>query len=229
MGSGGCRGKGMAGGPETGSTSAPTGCGAALVGTSQVGYICAPDMELHASGRLAQLVQSTCLTSRGSGVRIPQRPLCRPDKLSGLFAFAQSICRTHRSSGHAPLGGAGDAGHGDAARPLDRDALARHSGTVPGPAFSSDPRDRQARAWGLRNTHLVRYASGAVLADAVCQNVRLIRHATSLGGGESTMERRAAILGQGHRPPSLLRLSVGIEEADDLWADLDSAITSAAP
>lgn len=70
---------------------------------------------------------------------------------------------------------------------------------------------------------------GAELADAVCRNVRLIRHATSLGGVESTMERRAAIAGQGHLPPSLLRLSVGIEDAGDLWADLDSAIRSAAP
>jgi cystathionine gamma-synthase len=69
---------------------------------------------------------------------------------------------------------------------------------------------------------------GAELADAVCRNVRLIRHATSLGGVESTMERRAAIAGQGHLPPSLLRLSVGIEDAGDLWADLDSAIRSAA-
>ena len=69
---------------------------------------------------------------------------------------------------------------------------------------------------------------GAELADAVCRNVRLIRHATSLGGVESTMERRAAIAGQGHLPPSLLRLSVGIEDADDLWADLDGAIRSAA-
>ena len=43
------------------------------------------------------------------------------------------------------------------------------------------------------------------------------------------MERRAAIPGQGHLPPSLLRLSVGIEDAGDLWADLDSAIRSAAP
>ena len=70
---------------------------------------------------------------------------------------------------------------------------------------------------------------GAEMADAVCRNVRLVRHATSLGGVESTMERRAAIPGQGHLPPSLLRLSVGIEDADDLWADLDSAIRSAAP
>ncbi len=69
---------------------------------------------------------------------------------------------------------------------------------------------------------------GAELADTVCRNVRLIHHATSLGAVESTIERRAAIPGQGHLPPSLLRLSVGIENADDLWADLDSAIRSAA-
>ena len=69
----------------------------------------------------------------------------------------------------------------------------------------------------------------AAFADAVCRNVRLIRHATSLGAVESTMERRAAIPGQGHLPPSLLRLSVGIEDADDLWADLGAAIRAAAP
>jgi cystathionine gamma-synthase len=70
---------------------------------------------------------------------------------------------------------------------------------------------------------------GADMADDVCRRVRLIRHATSLGGVESTIERRAAIPGQGHLPPSLLRLSVGIEDVDDLWADIDSAIRAAAP
>ena len=70
---------------------------------------------------------------------------------------------------------------------------------------------------------------GGELADAVCRNVRLVRHATSLGAVESTMERRAVIPGQEHLPPSLLRLSVGIEDAEDLWADLDAAIRSAAP
>ena len=70
---------------------------------------------------------------------------------------------------------------------------------------------------------------GAEFADDVCRNITLIRHATSLGAVESTMERRAAIPGQGHLPPSLLRLSVGIEDAEDLWVDLDSAIRSAAP
>ena len=71
-------------------------------------------------------------------------------------------------------------------------------------------------------------SGGAELADRVCRNVELIQHATSLGAVESTMERRAAIAGQEHLPPSLLRLSVGIEDPDDLWADIDSAIRSAA-
>jgi cystathionine gamma-synthase len=43
---------------------------------------------------------------------------------------------------------------------------------------------------------------------------------------ESTIERRASIPGQEHLPPSLLRLSVGIEAVEDLWADLDRALRS---
>ncbi len=65
---------------------------------------------------------------------------------------------------------------------------------------------------------------GAEAADAVCRHVDLIQHATSLGAVESTMERRAAVPGQEHLPPGLLRLSVGIEDPDDLWADLDQAL-----
>jgi len=67
-------------------------------------------------------------------------------------------------------------------------------------------------------------AGDAEAADKVCQNVQLIRHATSLGAVDSTMERRAAIPGQEHLPPSLIRLSVGIEDVEDLWNDLDAAL-----
>lgn len=70
---------------------------------------------------------------------------------------------------------------------------------------------------------------GQIAAELVCQHVELIRHATSLGAVESTIERRSGIPGQEHLPASLLRLSVGIENLDDLWADLDSAILSASP
>ena len=69
---------------------------------------------------------------------------------------------------------------------------------------------------------------GAQAAEAVCRHTRLIRHATSLGGVESTMERRAAYPGQEHLPPSLIRLSAGIEDAEDLWADLEAALRAAA-
>jgi cystathionine gamma-synthase len=66
--------------------------------------------------------------------------------------------------------------------------------------------------------------AGGEAADAVCAGTRLIRNATSLGGVESTMERRAVISGQEHLPPGLLRLSVGIEDVEDLWRDLSTAL-----
>lgn len=70
-------------------------------------------------------------------------------------------------------------------------------------------------------------AGGAAFADAVCSNLQLIWNATSLGSVESTMERRAAVSGQEHLPATLLRLSVGIEDVDDLWRDLTRAIETA--
>jgi cystathionine gamma-synthase len=98
------------------------------------------------------------------------------------------------------------------------------------PGLSSHPTHELARrqlgGFGTILSFDVR--GGAAAADAVCGNVRLIQHATSLGAVESTMERRAAIAGQEHLPPSLLRLSVGIEDPDDLWADLDQALSRAA-
>jgi cystathionine gamma-synthase len=63
-------------------------------------------------------------------------------------------------------------------------------------------------------------------ADRACRAVHVVRHATSLGGVETTMERRNAHPGQEHIPPGLIRLSVGCEDARDLWADLDAALTA---
>lgn len=71
-------------------------------------------------------------------------------------------------------------------------------------------------------------SGGANAADAVCRTTELIRHATSLGAVESTLERRAALPGQQHIPPGLVRLSVGIENVNDLWRDLDAALLSSA-
>lgn len=68
----------------------------------------------------------------------------------------------------------------------------------------------------------------AATADAVCASVQIISHATSLGGVESTIERRAKLPGQGHVPAGLVRLSVGCEHLEDLWADLEAALDAAA-
>jgi cystathionine gamma-synthase len=65
-------------------------------------------------------------------------------------------------------------------------------------------------------------------AAAFVQAARVINHATSLGGVESTMERRAALAGQQRIPPTLIRLSVGCEHVEDLWRDLDQALRSTA-
>ena len=62
-------------------------------------------------------------------------------------------------------------------------------------------------------------------ADAACRAVRLIVPATSLGGVETTMERRQKYAGDAHVPAGLVRLSVGIENVEDLWADLERALT----
>ena len=50
----------------------------------------------------------------------------------------------------------------------------------------------------------------------MCGAPRLIVHATSLGAVESEIERRAVLHEQEYLPPSLLRLSVGIENFEDL-------------
>jgi cystathionine gamma-synthase len=64
----------------------------------------------------------------------------------------------------------------------------------------------------------------AQAADRACRAIRVVRHATSLGGVETTMERRAAHPGQEHIPAGLIRVSVGCEDAGDVWADLDAAL-----
>jgi cystathionine gamma-synthase len=83
---------------------------------------------------------------------------------------------------------------------------------------------RQLKGFGTIVSFDVR--GGASAADAVCAGLQLIQHATSLGAVESTIERRASIPGQQHLPPTLLRLSVGIEGIEDLWTDLDRALRS---
>jgi len=66
-------------------------------------------------------------------------------------------------------------------------------------------------------------AAGAEAAQAVAERVRVIVHATSLGGVETLIERRARYEYEA-TPEALLRLSVGVEHVEDLWADLERAL-----
>ncbi len=65
--------------------------------------------------------------------------------------------------------------------------------------------------------------AGADEARHVETSLRLIVNATSLGGVHSLLEARARWEGA-RVPPGLLRLSVGLEPVDDLWADLAQAL-----
>jgi cystathionine gamma-synthase len=69
-------------------------------------------------------------------------------------------------------------------------------------------------------------AGTAADAEAVCEACRLIVHATSLGGVETSLERRARYASEREvdTPPTLIRLSVGLEHVDDLWRDLERAL-----
>jgi cystathionine gamma-synthase len=69
----------------------------------------------------------------------------------------------------------------------------------------------------------------AAAADAACTATRIIRHATSLGGVETSMERRGVHPGQEHIPAGLIRLSAGCEAVEDLWADLEAALSASRP
>ncbi|MFC5179159.1 trans-sulfuration enzyme family protein [Nocardioides taihuensis] len=68
-------------------------------------------------------------------------------------------------------------------------------------------------------------AQGAMAADLLTHKTRLWVHATSLGGVESTFERRRRWKTEPTTiPEGLVRMSVGIEDVEDLWADLSSAL-----
>ncbi len=108
--------------------------------------------------------------------------------------------------------------------------LAEHPGIAevlyPGlPSFAGHEVARRQMIGGFGAMLSIRLKDGELAAIATAAKVKLWKRATSLGGVESLLEHRASIEGPGSPCPSdLLRLSVGIEDADDLFNDLDQAI-----
>ena len=107
--------------------------------------------------------------------------------------------------------------------------LSRHAGVaeVRHPSLPTDPgHERAARLMdGFGSIIGVRPHGGPDAADAVVAALQLWVPATSLGGVESTLERRRRFATESVTvPEDLLRLSVGIEDVEDLWRDLDQAL-----
>jgi cystathionine gamma-synthase len=101
------------------------------------------------------------------------------------------------------------------------------------PGLPSDPGHRRAAKQmlgGFGAMLAFDIAGDAASAERVVSAVELITGATSLGGVESLLERRARYVGEQKvgTPSNLLRLSVGIEHVEDLWADLEQALNGIA-
>jgi cystathionine gamma-synthase len=104
-----------------------------------------------------------------------------------------------------------------------------HSVLYPGlsdfPGHAIAARQMQGGFGGMLS---VRVKGGEAAAIATAAKVRIWKRATSLGGVESLLEHRASVEGPDTPcPPDLLRLSVGLEDTDDLIADLSQALESA--
>jgi cystathionine gamma-synthase len=100
------------------------------------------------------------------------------------------------------------------------------------PGLPTDPGHERAKAQmkGFGSIICIQVApagglSGADAADALVRALELWLPATSLGGVESLIERRRRHTAEpASVPENLVRLSVGIENVEDLWADLKQAL-----
>jgi cystathionine gamma-synthase len=96
------------------------------------------------------------------------------------------------------------------------------------PSFQGHAVAKKQMSGGFSGMLSVRVKGGERAAIATAARVELWKRATSLGGVESLIEHRASIEGPGTPcPPDLLRLSVGVEESNDLFDDLDQALKRA--
>jgi cystathionine gamma-synthase len=114
-----------------------------------------------------------------------------------------------------------------AERLVEHPAVAR----VRYPGLPGDPGHGRAAAQMAGPGAIIAFepVGGAAAADRLCAATRLWVHATSLGGVESLLERRRRWPAEAADVPrSLIRLSVGIEDVEDLWADLAAALDAAA-
>ena len=112
-----------------------------------------------------------------------------------------------------------------ARRLVEHPAVAR----VRYPGLPDDPGHQRAAAQmdGFGAIVSIEVRGGAAAATAVQDGTALWTPATSLGGVESLLERRRRQPAEPTTvPEDLVRLSVGVEDVEDLWADLDAALSA---
>jgi len=96
--------------------------------------------------------------------------------------------------------------------------------------LSEHPAVAEVRYPGFGAIVSIVLAQGALAADLLTHKTRLWVHATSLGGVESTFERRRRWKSEPATiPDGLVRMSVGIEDVNDLWDDLVTALDKLGP
>ena len=97
------------------------------------------------------------------------------------------------------------------------------------PGLPADPQHERAKSFmrGFGAVLAFEIKGSAEQAEKVCESSKLITHATSLGGVETLWERRRRWPAESQVvPESLIRLSVGLENVEDLWQDIDNALKS---
>lgn len=96
------------------------------------------------------------------------------------------------------------------------------------PGLASHPGHEIAKAQmsgGFGGVLSITMVGGIEAAKRLCDGVEIFTHATSVGGVESLIERRKRWSAESDLvPESLVRISVGIEDVEDLWRDLSQAL-----
>ena len=98
------------------------------------------------------------------------------------------------------------------------------------PGLVTDPYHARAKSFMKGFGAMISFEVKATVdkIDLMCDSSKLITNATSLGGVESIWERRRRWATESHTiPENLIRFSVGIENVDDLWADIEFAFAAA--
>jgi cystathionine gamma-synthase len=98
-------------------------------------------------------------------------------------------------------------------------------GRVRYPGLATDPGHERATAQMSGYGAMLSFeVADAASADRLVESLHLIVSTTSLGGVETSIDRRGRWDGEENVPPGLLRVSVGLEHPDDLWEDLLQAL-----